>query len=125
MQISNGSRRVQRPSTNGNLFAGGRLARPSGRSALAAGALLALAMGARPALVFAGDASTADCFTTLGSSANRGTSQVLVVRDGWSRTYLRLGLSSLPPGTVGADVSKATLRAAFAPTPGATGPSGA
>ncbi len=33
------SLRIKRP-TNGNLFAGGRLAGPSGRSALAAGALL-------------------------------------------------------------------------------------
>ena len=110
MRISNDSKRVERLAQAGNPFGGGRSTGARGRSRLATGALLALAMGATPTFAIAGDASAADSYTTLGSTTSRGSAQFLLVRDGWARTYLRLGLSSLPAGTVGADVSKATLR---------------
>src|SRR6266849_9812800 len=53
---------------------------------------------------------TDDAYTQTGSATNNGTSGVLRVAGSASqKSFIKLDLSTLPAGTTGAGVSKATL----------------
>lgn len=52
---------------------------------------------------------TDDAYTAAGSDANKGGKSSLRIEDAAISTWLKFGLSTLPPGTTAADVSRATL----------------
>ncbi|MFN0006764.1 MAG: DNRLRE domain-containing protein [Planctomycetota bacterium] len=58
---------------------------------------------------FAGEITVGDTHVRLNSAANYGRAQVLYVRDGRNLAFLKPSLSNFPPGSIGTDVSSATL----------------